>query len=240
MSYCSYRWVKNAFAFPLPNARGKRQWKHSRQTIMIWAPPHHSTLRFCLFSHQPSAQAPYEMSASWLIPVFYSEWIVINASFPYFAELASLGKKPPLLYKKRATGCLPVHTQPKSMSPCWHTHLTKGLCWMSVSRVFGLAWVKKKHLDSNYRSIVAINKAVTFTSPSSKPINYQWEEGGAGRGEKGGYCLLTVAFSHTHSKLPRKPDTSTIQRHITPQNPSSRSVLLTPQRPIGCFDGSFT
>lgn len=111
MSYCSYRWVKNAFAFPLPNARGKRQWKHSRQTIMIWAPPHHSTLRFCLFSHQPSAQAPYEMSASWLIPVFYSEWIVINASFPYFAELASLGKKPPLLDKNRA------HRLP----PCTHS-----------------------------------------------------------------------------------------------------------------------
>lgn len=78
MSYFSYRWVKNAFAFPQPNARGKRQWKHSRQS---WS-GHLHTLRVCLFSHQPFAQAPYEMSAGWLIPFFYSAWIVINASFP--------------------------------------------------------------------------------------------------------------------------------------------------------------
>lgn len=111
MSCFSYRWVKNEFAFPLPNARGKRQWKHSRQTIMIWAPPHHSTLRLCLFSHQPFAQAPYEMSASWLIPVFYSEWIVINASFPLLCWACFPREETTTLRQKRS------HRLP----PCTHS-----------------------------------------------------------------------------------------------------------------------
>lgn len=125
------------------------------------------TLRVCLFSHQPFAQAPYEMSASWLIPSFYSEWIVINASFPLLCWACFPREETTTLRQKWS------HTQPKSMSPCWHTHLTKGLCCLSVSRAFGLARVKEKHLGSNYRSIVAINKAVTSTSLSSNSINYQ-------------------------------------------------------------------
>lgn len=137
---------------------------------------------------------------------------------PYFAELASLGKKPPLLDKNGATGCLPAHTQPKSTSPCWHTHLTKGLCWMSVSRVFGLAWVKKKHLGSNYRSTVAINKAVTFTSVSYKlPV-------GRRRGRKRGkrWALSSHRCIQPHEQ---QAGSQTWHKHNTEAHHSPKSFV---------------
>lgn len=53
-------------------------------------------IRLCLFSHKPFAQAQYkrfEMFADWLILFSYSEWIVINASFPLLSRACSPGGK---------------------------------------------------------------------------------------------------------------------------------------------------
>lgn len=182
----------------------------SGNTIMVWAPPHHSTLSLC----QPFAQAPYEMSASWLIPFFYTEWIVINASFPILCWAWFPREETTALRPKWS------HRLPPWLLGQKHTHLTKGLFWLSVSRVFGLAWVKKKHLGSNYRSIVAINKAVTFTSLSSNSINYLQEEGGAGREGK-----VDIISSLWHSQ---QAGSETQHKHNTKaQNPLTRSVLIT-------------
>lgn len=95
--------------------------------------------------------------------------------FLCFPELAPLGEK--LLRQKWSQGqsCIPTHSAQQQVKEKYQFMLAnrsdQGFLLDECLQGFWSQSVKK-HLGSNYRSIVPINKAVTFTSLPINSINY--------------------------------------------------------------------